>query len=179
MLRSKKKGRGKRKKPGIRFVKGDITEIVYTTVLIFVTAIFILIMYNVLSNVDNMVQERGLFGDRGAQYIADHTENYPQTFDAIFTFLLIGVGIVLMISSFMVRSHPVFFVIMILLFLIFIIMWSVMANTYDDFASMSAISESRDEFPMMEQLMRYFPFVMFIISMLVVVIQFSKGFGEF
>lgn len=176
MLRLKKK-RGKKRKSGIRFVKGDITEIIYGTVLIFITAIVILIMYKVMIAWNDNVQDNDLLGVRGSGYLQTHTDSYPATFDAIFTFLLVGVGLILLVSSFMVKSHPIFFVVTFLIFLMFIVMWSVMANTYDDFANASELQELREEFVMMEYLMRNFPFIMLVLSSLVAVIQFAKDYG--
>lgn len=175
MLRLKRR-RGKKRKSGVRFVKGDITEIIYATILIFITALVILIVYKIMLDWNANVQDRGLLGDRGAGYFQTHTDSYPGTFDAIFTFLLVGLGAVLIISSFMVRSHPAFFMITFLIYLIFIVFWGVMANTYDEFANASELQDLREEFTMMEYLMEYFPFVMLVISSLIAVIQFAKDY---
>lgn len=178
MLKYFYKTKGERRNKQSKCMKKDITEIFFATLILFVFAIMSLISYNILANFNNVVQDNDLLGDVGSDIVSQHTTKFPATFDNAFAFIFVGLGLILVISAFMVRNHPIFFVFIMIVFALFIIVNAVLANVYEDFASQSDLAELRDEFPIQEYIMGLFPFFIFFLSLVVAIIQYSKDYSR-
>ena len=76
------------------------------------------------------------------------TDRYPSVFDGIFVFVFIMLWIMVIIASFLIDTHPIFFGISLIL-LIFIFAASVMlANFFDEYFSDAEFGSVTDNFPM-------------------------------
>jgi hypothetical protein len=93
--------------------------------------------------------------------------------DLGFVVLFIFMGIVDIIGAFMVRSHPVFFIIAIIFTLVLGVIAPQLSNTYDSFVT--AMGASVDNaFPSMGFIMRNLSFFLIVISVITSVVMYSK-----
>lgn len=155
--------------------RGSVVDIFFVSIVLFAFAFGSLIGFKILDKYNDLVQASDM-GEQAKDVASIHQSRFIGTFDAIFGFIFFGVGMALIVSAFMVRSHPVFFFFMMLILVFFIIVWALLANIYDDAASMDAFSDIREEFVMQEYLMHFFPFALFILGLLIAIVQYSKDY---
>lgn len=93
--------------------------------------------------------------------------------DLGFVFLFVMMGIVDIIGAFMVRSHPVFFIITLIFTLVLGLIAPTLSNIYDSFVT--AIGGTVDaNFSAMGFIMRNLSFFLIVIEMVTGIIMFSK-----
>ena len=78
------------------------------------------------------------------------------------------------ISSFFIRSHPVFVVIGIILLGIFTFMNAVYSDIYHEMTITEELASTADEFGVVSFVMDYYPFMMVLGGAVIIIILYSK-----
>lgn len=102
-------------------------------------------------------------------------------FDANFGFAIIGIGIFLFVTAFLVNSHPVFLPLNIIVYIILIFISGIFSNVFITFAESSAIIGTANNFPTVIFVWRNMPFILTILAGLNLIVMFAKlrtGGGE-
>jgi len=110
----------------------------------------------------------------------DTMNGYFVTLDYGVLFILIGLTLVLLITSFFVPSHPVFMIINIIGLVVLAIVAAVLANSYGAFIEQPGISEAMMDggspvFGKSTFLMTKLPWICVIIIFLSTIIMYAKG----
>ena len=155
--------------------KAQVIDLLYMSMILVTIAVLGLIMYKVITDVnDQFAQDENIGSDE-----RDLSQNYenkmPNMVQQLFMIALIGIGIVTLVSSFMVLSHPVFYGLMFVVLAFMTWINSIYANFWQDFASTENFGAIVNNFPMMTYILRYFPLVILVISIIIVVVMVSKG----
>lgn len=106
-----------------------------------------------------------------------------RTFDFIFGFLFIVLNLVPLYMAVMVKNHPVFFVVNLILFIIYMLLAPVISNVMLEVWSNPALAETSTggsasvTLPMMTRLFQYLPLISFGLAFLVSIAMFGKGQG--
>lgn len=155
--------------------KGNFLAILVIMIVIFVFAVTVILSKNISdnfltewNNVTNPPEEQ-------LELQAEFTSAYA-TYDFAMVFLVVALIIGLMITSFLIPTHPVFMVINIIGIFILVGFGMIMTNAYADIISADeGLTETALEFPKANFVMQYLPyfgaFAVFIVS----IIMYARG----
>lgn len=172
-MRSKRKGLDsltKNKKGSI--ILDTITAIVVLSAFAFITIIgyfFIDDVYN--ASIDTMNESTNT-----SREIMERTHSdYPPIYDGIFVFLVFGLWITSIISTFFLDSQPLFFVVSLTLLSAILLIAMVMSNAYFDLATDPGFIDIASNFPMTNFFMEYLPYVALVIYFSIGGAMFAKS----
>jgi len=124
-----------------------VFDILIFLIVITVLAVSFVIGYKVYGDMNAEIQADTTMSNESKAFSANINTEYPNFMDTAFLLALVLFWVLLLVSSFMIDSHPVFFIVtIILLFFVFMI-GMVMANTYQDIMSDSDLSATANQFP--------------------------------
>jgi len=158
--------------------KADLTGVLYFVCMIAAFAIFILIVGYVAKTLGTEMISQIDAGDaynetvHGAfqQTINVSTHTLPALWYVIFGGLLIG----LIITAWMIPTHPVFAVPFLILLAVAIIVGVAMSNAYNEMISVAALAETAAEQSNVGWIIDKLPYVALIVGLLALVITFAK-----
>lgn len=167
MIRKPLKRKKKRK-------KGQIEQIAFFLVLVF-TLVFVLVVSKyILVEFDKALDEDGLHTTESKQSIVDMNVAFP-TFDNMILVVIILLAIGLIMTSFLIPSHPIFMVVNVfgIFFLCFIGM--VLSNLYADIiAESTELASVYSTFPKMNFIVNQLPWIAAILVFIVTIVQYSR-----
>jgi len=164
-----------------RFVKNNkqVMAIAVFIVTILSIILTLVIAKHIFYKVNDAFEE-GINTPESKQSFDDMAVAFP-IFDAAMAFVLIGLTIGLVITSFFIKTHPVFMVINIvgLVFLVFVS--AVLANFFDEVVTNTELNETIDrggELSGSKFIMDKLPWICAIVVFLSTVVMYAKGGGE-
>lgn len=162
----------------IKIKKGDPTDIILFLVIIFFLAISMVVSLFVNSKIQNIIDNTTLNQSSAYSSITtsfDVINEYTVQRGFILMFGLLIVG--MLVSSFMIKVHPIFMFIYIitLAFSIFISIY--LANSYELIVSNGQLSILSDKYTMMTWVMQNIAKILLGVGALSMIIIFGKLFG--
>lgn len=154
--------------------KGQIQQIAFFLVLIFSVIFTLLISKIILDNFNNALEEDDIHTAESRQAMVDMNVAFP-TFDNMILVVVILLAIGLIITSFLIPTHPIFMVVNIfgIFFLAFLGM--VLSNLYADIIANSAdFAAVYTSFPKLTFVMNQLPWIACILVFLLTIIQYSR-----
>lgn len=157
--------------------KGQISQVMLMMVMILAIAITILLVKYVVSNFYDALDEGGI-STTEMNNTRDIINQQFQMFDYGTLLLTICLIIGLMITSFLIPTHPIFLVVNVIgiFFLVFIGM--IMTNVYGEIVSgagADTLGDTADDMPMTNFLLQYLPFIGALTIFITSVIMFARG----
>lgn len=155
--------------------KGDITDVIMIIITIFFLAVSFVTVGLVINYFTTIIQTTGLNDTTVAPNVIEGLNNISTNsinngFIMIFAFLIIG----LLVSSFLVRYHPIF----IFLFIIFaglaVFLAAILSNTYETFYAALSTNASLTSQPVITWIMSHLVAITIGISGLGMVVLFSR-----
>jgi hypothetical protein len=159
--------------------RGQIMQIVFIIVLMAVLGFTLLIASKILSSFWTAVDDGGMTtAATNSTRVAFNA--VPATFDYSMLFIMIGLTIGLVVTSFQIPSHPIFMVIN--FFGIFFLVWlaMTMSNMYGE---MTASADSPflveiEQYPITAFIINYMPYICILLTLIMTVVMFAKGQSE-
>lgn len=148
--------------------KGSSLDILGIFVMLFITGVVVLFGYLILSNFSGL----GL-GDVFESYISKGLVAL-RVFNYGFLFLLAGFGIGSVIGAFMIDTHPVFFVISIILTLFFVFIGTTITNVFEGFVTADELTATAEQFNIMVLIMRNLPKIGIIWGSIIAIVLYGK-----
>lgn len=156
--------------------KAQLFQIVFIMVVIVSFGITVLIANKVLTEFWGALDDMELNNSNIVQLESDFS-TVPQTLDYSLIFIIVGLTIGLVITSFMIPSHPIFIVINIfgIFFLVFLSM--TLSNLYGELVAgaSSPFTVEAENFPVTVFAIQYLPYICIFIVFLTSIIMFAKG----
>jgi uncharacterized membrane protein len=113
----------------------------------------------IAAKVIDITNATNLFADDAtAQSVIDSSDRTLTNMDNMFLFIIVGLSLFVLISSYFVFNHPAYFVMSFFLLCIAVIVASVTANAYYDFSQQAQIASITANFPKIDFLMTNLPF---------------------
>ena len=138
--------------------KGNIPDVFYLVLTVVVLAIIFMASWTIMNQMKPSLDAK-LTGDVAHNATANALQAIG-SFDYLLIFIMVGLLIATIISAFFINTHPVFFVLSLLMFILFMIVVPVLGNVFDAFAGDSGMSEAAEEFNVttsfMDDLPKYF-----------------------
>ena len=144
-------------------------------IFIFILAIVILIAYTVLSTFSQKAQSMPSMGDTGKNILQSQTDRYIPLWDSLFGFLFIGASLAAAISAYFIDTHPIFFILTIIMLGIFIAIGAVISNAYYSVETSAAFSSFSSSFQLMHYLMNHLAHYILVEGALIVIALFTKA----
>jgi hypothetical protein len=154
---------------------GSFLDFFLVVILIFVFAVVLLFVNKAQQGVLTSLNESGTNSVKGQEQLEIGITKFPSMIEGIFTFVVIFLGIGSLILAFTVNYHPVFFVFFMVLLLITILVVPALSNTYQGVYESDDMIGTSSKMPMSFEVMKWFPRIMFVLSLALAVVMFTKG----
>lgn len=141
---------------------GDLTLFIILLVVVGVASVFGWMIYSDLNDEIQADGDMSAEAQAASQNVAD---NYPSMFDNVFLFILILFWIFLLVSSFLIDTHPIFFVVTVILLLFVFVVGMILANAYEEVTSDPDLIGFADDFPITSWVMTNFLLVIIVIGL--------------
>ena len=172
----------KKKSKAIKFIRNNKQVLAIAVFLVTIVSIILtlVIAKHLFYNISDAFDEGNLNTPESEQVFEDMSVSFP-IFDGAMAFVLIGLTIGLVITSFFIKTHPIFMVINIvgLIFLVFVA--AILSNFFDDVVTTTELNETIDRGGALtgsKFIMDKLPWICAIVVFLSTAVMYSKGGGE-
>ena len=107
--------------------------------------------------------------------MTDNKDRFITIFDNGFLFIFGGLQLALLISAFYIRTHPIFFVVAIMIITVFAWVTFHISNIADEFGMDSDFVGIYEEFNIMRYIMRNLPIFEIIFGFIALTVLYMKG----
>ena len=115
----------------------------------------------------------GIFNPE-AKAIAQAGVNSASTLDSVFLIFSVGLMLGTVALAFMIDTHPIFFVIGIIVFIIFIMIVPILSNAFLDIAGADVMAATMVNFPLMTLWWQNFPLIFLFYGALLSVVIYGR-----
>ncbi len=158
--------------------KGDLPDMLIFLITIFIFAIGLLIMAFVIPAISNGLNTAGLNSTSEARGAIDEiAELGNEGMQKGFLFLFTGFIMALMLSSFLVRTHPVFIFLYILFLGITVFLGTFMGNAFEQVATSPALAATTVDQGLITIIMQNIVVITLIVGAMSMIIIFAKFSG--
>ena len=158
--------------------RGQLTQVIFIIILLFTIGLTLLIASKILTGFWTSLDEAAITtAETNQTRVAFDT--VPATFDYGMLFVVFGLSIGLMITSFMIPSHPIFIVINFFGIYLLVFLSMTISNLYGEIIAGedSPFITEAESYPITNFLINYMPYICVIIVFFSTVIMFAKGQG--
>lgn len=162
------------RKPLIRKKKAQIQQVAFFLILVFSIVLTLLVSKIILDKFNTTLEDDGLHTTESRQSLMDMNVAFP-TFDNMILVVLVLLSIGLIITSFLIPTHPIFLVVNVfgIFFLCFLGM--LLSNLYKDIIDNSEdFAAVYTSFPKLTFVMNKLPWIACILVFLVTIVQYSR-----
>lgn len=161
-----------------RAKKGQLIQVVFLIVMVVSIALTLLIAKIILSQFEEALDEGGLQTAESKDALQKWQVVFP-TFDNMIVMVLVVLVIGLLITSFLIPSHPIFIAVNIFGMFFLIFLGAVLSNMYKEIIeSEPLLISAATNFPKINFVMNKLPWIAVIIIFLSTIIMYSKSRGE-
>lgn len=141
---------------------------------IFIFIIVTIFVYKIFDNLNTNIQADTGFDTATKVQLQNTYNKFPSWADGIFVFALGMIWVGLIISSFYISTHPIFFVISIVLVTIVFIVGMLLSNTYEDIANSDDLSAYSENLPTTNWIMGHLLEIMIAMGATVLIALYAK-----
>lgn len=121
------------------------------------------------------VNDNLLLTNSSREYVSTVDSYAPSFFDSLFVFLLVLLWVATIILSFMIDSHPVFFIIGLFLLVILILVGFLMGNVFSDITSNTELSSDMTQFTLSQWVFNNLGLVVLVMSATILIALYVKS----
>ena len=155
--------------------KGFIGDVMTIIIYAFILGMTILVGWLVLSGFNSGVQNNPSFGAAGQNIIASYNNKYVSLWDGLFGVIFIGMSLAAAISAYFIDTHPIVFVLCVIMLAVFIIAGSAMSNVWAQMASENSVSAVSAAFQLMNYILKHLGYYALIEGALIMIALFTKA----
>lgn len=154
--------------------KASIEDIFYAVIVFFILGITILLGWVFYGKLNTEFQNNPDFSTSGKTIIQDNADKYVDIFDGIFLVVVVVLAFGILFLAYNIQTTPIFYPIILILFVALVFVSAVVGNTYYDIASNPKISEYADDFTIMPFLFNHFVETMIAFGFLVAIVMYAR-----
>lgn len=132
-----------------------------------------MVMYNVWNDLEPGVSE-SINNTEANETLNIISENYPSMFDGAFMFVFIGLWITVLVASFMIDSHPIFFVVSLILMIAVTVVSVFLGNAYEEIMLDTDFNDVTASFPATHFILSNLLMVVIVISASIILVLYAK-----
>lgn len=156
--------------------KGNaITDTILVMVVLFIFVILAMTTYKWLGDVNDDIQADADLTNQSKEVTQNIYDRYPSVLDGLFIFLLGLLWILVLVASFMIDSHPIFFAVTLVLLVLLLIVAGLLSNAYSEFMEIDDMTGISSSFPMTHFIMSNFLVTCIVIALTVALVLFGKN----
>jgi len=155
--------------------KGSIPGILLTLIVLFGLAIFIIILTYIIPEITNTLKQTGLNDSAAARAALGEAESSMNKLDPIFLFIFVGLLMGMLITSFLIESHPVFIPIFIFMLAFAIMIGAIMGNVYEKFKENEVLNETAAEQTYVNAIMDNYVMMILGTGILCMIVIFARA----
>jgi hypothetical protein len=166
----------KRKKIG---KKGNVLDVFYIVLFVFIFAIITLFAYKVVTEAQPKIDAKA--NNDVSLNVSESARTAIASFDWILILIIVGLVVATAIGAYFINTHPVFFVASLLLLCLLLVLIPAFTNAFDKFASHGSMAETAETFTITTSFFDELPTYFFIMSCIVLIALYAKyrgGGGE-
>ena len=153
----------------------SVLDVLYIIVGLFIIALGVLIFYKIYDDMNSFIQDDPDLSAEAKAASGGGFANYPTYMDNAFVLLLGLLWVSLIVTSFLLDTHPVFFIITVILLVFVFIVAMVLANTYQDVASENDFLDASIQFPKTMWVFENFLLVIICMAMSSILALYAKA----
>lgn len=163
------------KRNGIGKKGNAVLDTTFLVIVILVMSIVAVVGYAIFADLNTDLQSDADVSTTAKEKSQDIYDRYPGTLDAIFIFAVVLLWILAIVFSFMIDSHPIFFILTIIALSIIFIVGMIMANAYEEMSNEPDFIAYSVAFPMTNWIMSHFLIVIIAVSFSIALALFGKN----
>jgi len=145
---------------------------VMIVLLVFVVAIFVGNL--MLNSINTDIQSDSTLSTETKQVVSDKQKSYADLFDALFLLVFILIWAAVLVASFMIDTHPIFFAFTVIIMIFVFILAAYLGNVYEDFSTDPEISGIASAYPMTGLIMNNLLTVIIVVGFSITIVLYSK-----
>lgn len=156
--------------------KGSVfADGIFLIMVLFVFATMAIIGYTVFERVN--ADTKNTFTDyEGVSSNAfEKADTAIKSLDYMFIFLIVGLSIASIISVFMIKTHPIFFFVSVLILIVVLVIAAQFSNIFYDISQHEDVVNATDNFTIIPKTMEKLPLYILIISILTIIFLYGKS----
>lgn len=150
-------------------------DMIMLVVFLFIFALGAIIGYRTLTDLNDEIQSATDMSNESKDFSQRVTDHYDTTFDNAFILFLVLFWIILLVSSFLIDTHPAFFIVTLILLAFTLIIGMSLSNAYEEVISDDDLSASGSAFPMTYWVMQHILIVLIVIGLTTGVALYAKN----
>lgn len=154
--------------------KGDLTDTAIFVISVFVFGIMMLVLLYVVPSISNGLRGVGLNNTVAMDNAIDSLDNFVSIINYGTFFVMVGLLMSILITSFLVRSHPVFLILYVLFAPLSIILAVYLGNAYNTLATNAAFTAIYSSASMINLFFENLVKITLVANFLSIIIVFSK-----
>lgn len=157
--------------------RGQIAlDLIFAVVVLVAVAFVGVIGYKIFGDINTPLQNESIsgFDNQTRAQLQSVYDRYPSWFDGMYVFTLGMFWIGMIIGSFFVRSHPIFFIIMVILLLITFVVGMLLSNVYQEVVSNPDLADAANALPMTNWVMGHLLEVMLVMGTTGLIALYAK-----
>lgn len=161
---------------GKKSKKGSVLDIaILLPVVLFILGVTVFIAWLAISEVsDEFAADEDFSANGNATAMVEYGKQGISVFDYGLLFIIIAMVIGAIASAFMIKTHPVFAVVFLIVIFISSVVTAYFANTFEELSTDAVFSTSLTQFPVIFYIMTHLPWIVGLLSFLVMIITFAK-----
>jgi len=152
-----------------------IIDSIFFIVVMVIFGLVVLIGYQLFGDLNTDIQANSDLSNTSKQSSADLYARYPSFFDGLFLFLMILLWGFVLVASFMIDSHPIFFVFAIILLVFVLLIGGSLSNFWDEISGDDGFSTEANSFPITDWILSNIIIVVLIVGFSVIIALYGKS----
>jgi|TARA_Y100000310_G_scaffold341928_2_gene442890 hypothetical protein len=158
--------------------KGNLQDLIVIPVFLFIIAFSFVLGFYIYGEMNTEIQASDMTTTAKSVF-GDNYATYNSVFDNIFLFIMVGLGLTVVVSSFFIRAHPIFYFVSLIVYAFITMISAILSNAYEELIG-TTLAAAGASFPIIDHLMSNFPYYMMGLSFVVAIVLYAKrGDGVF
>lgn len=155
--------------------KGNaIVDTITVIVVLFAFATTIVLGLHVFGEFNDTIQDNDFFGNESKNISQNQKDNYPELMDNLFFMGFILLVLFVMVASFMVDTHPAFFIFAVIMMAAVFVVAFFIANGYEDIMETDTLSDDANQFNKIGWIMTHLLEISIGMAFMVTIILFIR-----
>lgn len=154
-------------------------NVIFDTLLVIVVLIVFSLVsilgYKIYSDFNTDLQADADINEYAKNMSSDMNTRYPSIFDGAFVLLFILLWVFIIVSSFMIDTHPIFFVCMLLLSVFVIIIAASLANSWNDVTQDAEFASLLVDFPITVYIIQHYVLYVVMLMFTAMIALYAKS----
>ena len=159
----------------LRGKKGSgILDTIMVMIVLFAFAIVAIFSGYILNDINTDIQANPDMNNESKEVLDDMNTNFTSWFDNGFLFMFILLWILVLVASFMVDSHPIFFIVTVLIFAFVLFTGAIISNTFEEVTEDPEMLTESSQYTKMNFIFTHFVAFLIAIAFSVAFVMFAK-----